>query len=182
MSMSADLSNKVTIDSVLERPEWGGDGEVYVDIEVGADKLRVEAFLAGEILEDKGFGEPKVGFSFHYLDVWLNGVELWEPFAGVTNTVKYIRSFVDGTREYNDLYDDLKEEKYLLHNLEDKLQGITSISDLENSLSTELYRNDPHYEHAYAWCMLACKHVRCSIPLFGVHVGIVILQLHVVQN
>ena len=28
MSMSADLSNKVTIDSVLERPEWGGDAQV----------------------------------------------------------------------------------------------------------------------------------------------------------
>ena len=135
--MRDSTKNTVEVESVLQRPEWGGDGEVHINMEVGSDELYVEIRLAGIPLEKKDYGDITVGFEFHSIEAWLNNVKVAEPHDGVGNVVDFIKGFVDGTREYNDLYDDLKEHQYLFHNLEHEIQGKTSIADLEQSLAAK---------------------------------------------
>ena len=146
--MQAVFGNTATVESVLQRPEWGGDGEVHINLKVGADELNVMVLLAGKILDDKGFGEPTVGFELHSVETWLNNTELSEPFKGTDSIIGYIKEFVGGVREYNDLYDDLKEHQYLLYNLEDAINGKSSITDLDKSLSAQFRsKNNAYGQH-----------------------------------
>ena len=40
--MRDGTQNTVDVKSVLQRPEWGDDGEVHINLEVGSDYLYVE--------------------------------------------------------------------------------------------------------------------------------------------
>ena len=39
--MQGVLGNTATIESLLERPKWGGDGEVCINLKIGADELDI---------------------------------------------------------------------------------------------------------------------------------------------
>ena len=43
--MQSVLGNTVTIDSVLERPEWGGDGEVHINSGNTKTKIYTDATI-----------------------------------------------------------------------------------------------------------------------------------------
>ena len=74
--------------------------------------------------------------------------ELAEPFNGANSVIGYIKEFVGGVREYNDLYDDLKEHQYLLYNLEDVINGKSNLADLEKSLPARMEsKNNAYGQH-----------------------------------